>query len=224
MPDEPPLTETKCRHWLRNPRLSCAETSHRKRQRGLWVADMEMQRAYGPGYRIDEDLKARLYNRVLFEVLRTRWFERRDASLSMDVIRRRDVISELGLDPVVASSEWGSDVSDDEGLEGSLALVLDSGRRDGVTEACCRELSRQGCRIALVYDAPDGYEAAFSVKRGITEAGGKCEIVGGCPFRYEAYSNGDDAVRYIGKTIRRALLVLEAERFNIIGNLYPACS
>lgn len=185
-----------------------------------------MQRAYGKDYLTDPDLKARFYDRVLFEVLRTQWFERRDNSLTLNIIKRQKVISEYYIDPVIACSEKGADAgktdySSTRFLRGSVALVLDSGRRDGVTEACCLELARQGCHIALVYDGSSvSHEAAYGVAQKIRRAKGDCEIVTGCPYRYEAYSNGGEgAIGYMAKTVQRALLVLGASRFDIIGNI-----
>lgn len=193
---------------------------------GLQLAGKEMMRAYGDNYLIDPDLKARFYDRVLFEVLRTQWFERRDNSLCLNVIRRQEVISEYYIDPVTALSKKGAD---DDGaghistlyLNGAVALVLDSGRRDGVTEACCLELAQQGCHVALVFDGSSvSFEAAYGVARKIKKAKGKCEIVPGCPYRYEAYSNGGEgAIGYLEKTVQRALTVLGASGFDIIGNI-----
>lgn len=104
-------------------------------------------------------------------------------------------------------------------LHNNSVLVLDSGRDDGVTEACCMELVRLGAQIALAYVVDDhGFEAACRLVRNVKAAGGRIVAVEGIPYRHETYSNVTaDGVGYIGHLVQRALAMLDIEAFEVIG-------
>lgn len=99
------------------------------------------------------------------------------------------------------------------------ALVLDTGRDDGVTEACCLELARLGARIALSFEGADcGCEAAFQIVQNVKEAGGEIVAIEGIPYRYEIYSDGATSDSgFIDNIAHHALAVLEVGVFDLIG-------
>lgn len=106
-------------------------------------------------------------------------------------------------------------------LSGKVAVVLDSGRDDGVTEACSLELARLGASVAVTY-VPDHAgaceEMVLKLIRDIRAAGGVATMVQGLPFRSEKYSCAElETDIYIGELMDLVLNEFGAKKVDCIG-------
>lgn len=104
-------------------------------------------------------------------------------------------------------------------LDGKVALVLDSGRSDGVTQEVCLELARLGAKVALAYDGGgESGSRARQVIEKVVLAGGQAIGVCGLPYRSVAYTDKQgDHDYYIGDMVTQALKSFGAGKFHVIG-------
>ncbi|KAF3767227.1 hypothetical protein M406DRAFT_69389 [Cryphonectria parasitica EP155] len=106
-------------------------------------------------------------------------------------------------------------------LAGKVALILDSGRGDGVTEATCLELARLGAKVGVTYvPSVQGCEMALRVVQEIRRNGGKAQKVPGIPFRSKNYSypDGGDDTNYIHELLGLLVDSLQVSQIDIIVN------
>lgn len=207
---------------------------------GDWLAELIVRSTYTTVGITKEDFKGEVHDRFLAEMLRTPLFGRSD--VQMDVLKRRNFFAKCDQQGLSGTSEHGEnseDTLDHENLDlshkigatlpippaaaagssslnSTIALVLDSGRRDGITEACCLELARLGARVLLTSttntdDSNNGAPKVF-------------DIIEGLPYRSETYSgnSSDDEVVLVGSLVRKALEDYGVENFDIIGKAPPS--
>lgn len=192
-----------------------------------------------------------LYDRVLFNSLPTPTFHRPPELTPMDVMTRHEFLAKCDHDRVGTPKDIDgdeevmnevnaqyedteedpstvrADVSSDIKSKGYLplleltALVLDSGRGDGVTEACCLELARHGARVAVACVGNDSKSCdamARSVCESIQDTTGAVIPVSGIPYRSGMYTDYDSGgARYIRQIIEDALDWCNADEFQVIG-------
>lgn len=104
-------------------------------------------------------------------------------------------------------------------LANCVALILHSGRHDGVTQACCWELARLGSKVAVLFSYTDS-TTATGIKEVISlveRSGGKAVAIAGLPFWTVANVPGKSKLLFHGKAIQRALEALNSHSFDIIG-------
>lgn len=104
-------------------------------------------------------------------------------------------------------------------LSGLCALVLDSGRNDGITAACCEGLSKMGAKLAFTFvgnDDDDGVTMAGHLIEKLSQAGGTVVAVGGVPYRRRSYSAQPDGVLFIEELIDQALHDLGHSHIDIL--------
>lgn len=108
-------------------------------------------------------------------------------------------------------------------LRNKAALVLETGRDDGITQECCLKLAHLGAKVALAFDPADnGFEAASRVVQNVQSKGGTIVSVEGIPYRHAIYSDGADAhAGFVGHLVKRALAMLQVDAFHVIG-MYAA--
>ena len=120
---------------------------------------------------------------------------------------------------------WRARVDKEKPLWGKVALVLDTGRYDGVTTKICQEMARFGAKVALTYvDEGDNAANANEVAENIRLHGGRAIALAGMPHRSEKYSdkvNEEDI--YIRELIIQTLRAFKAKQLHIIG-MYPSTS
>lgn len=101
--------------------------------------------------------------------------------------------------------------------------MLDSGRDDGVTEACCEGLSRMGAKVAVTFVGNE-LEAraamAGQLVEKICQTGGMVAAVGGIPHRMKSRSEQPADVRFVEELVDRALHDLGENHFDIIGKFH----
>lgn len=110
-------------------------------------------------------------------------------------------------------------------LRGQVALVLHSGRRDGVTEACCLELAQLGATVAFTYTQGEvrSKEMANNILGKIMEAKGAAAIataidIPAVPYRYEIYTERPhEDVKFIDGAVKYVLGYFQINKFDIIG-------
>lgn len=121
-----------------------------------------------------------------------------------------------------SNSGQGSSAVDEEAtpLSGLCALVLDNGRNDGITAACCEGLSKMGAKLALSFtgnDYDDGATMSDQLIEKLRQAGAKVVAVGGIPYRSKSCSAQPDGVRFIEELIDQALHDLGHIQIDIVG-------
>ncbi|KAJ4390162.1 hypothetical protein N0V93_007636 [Gnomoniopsis smithogilvyi] len=201
-----------------------------KRQIGI---DLAMTIAYGnTGPEADE--RDELYDRVLEWFLPTCLLQH-DSPIDIRCLRRYDFLKQcidLGigwrsswLDENKEKPESGesSGSADEESLplSGRCALVLDSGRDDGITAACCEGLSNMGATVALTFVGDtydDGATRANRLVETLSQAGGKVVAVGGIPYRMKTRSEQPAGVRFVEELIDQVLRDLGHKQFDIVVN------
>lgn len=105
-------------------------------------------------------------------------------------------------------------------LSGLCALVLDNGRNDGITAACCEGLSKMGAKLALTFvgnDDDEGATMAGQLIEKICQAGGQIVAVRGAPYRRRSCSVQPNGVRFIEELIDQALHDLGHNQIDIMG-------
>lgn len=107
----------------------------------------------------------------------------------------------------------------DDALADKVALVLDSGRTDGVTEEVCLSLTRLEARIALTYVGDgDNRANADRVVEKVRQAGGTAMALEGVPYRSVTYTDKEGEVdSYMGDLIAQALKAFDAHKLQVIG-------
>lgn len=98
--------------------------------------------------------------------------------------------------------------------------MLDNGRNDGVTAACCEGLSKMGAKIALSFtgnDDDDGATMADQLIEKLCQAGGQIVAVAGIPYRSKSCSAQPNGVRFIEELIDQALHDLGHTQIDIMG-------
>lgn len=121
-----------------------------------------------------------------------------------------------------SDSGQGSSAVDEEAtpLSGLCALVLDNGRNDGITTACCEGLSKMGAKIALSFtgnDDDDGASMTEQLIEKLCQAGGKVVAVAGIPHRSKSCSAQPNGVRFIEELVDQALHDLGRIQIDIMG-------
>lgn len=201
-----------------------------KRQIGIDLATCVMYGDIGPS----EDEKDELYDRVL------EWFvptclQLQNASFGPISIWGRNQFlqqcNHLGIDWTSSKHDdternlgtggsWSATTSDELPLSARCAIVLDSGRDDGVTEACCERLSRMGAKVAVTFvgdEAEDGAMMICDLVERLCQAGGWAVAIRGIPYRTMSYSEQPPGVRFVEELINQALHDLGRNQFDIVG-------
>lgn len=249
MEHETPVVPEDCRLNM-NDFAAVGHSRYRKHEIGMQLATRICGVPFDePETSLADDQMEELYDRVLFDLLRTHTFHRPPELTPMDVMRRHDFLTKCNRDGVgtpksidvdddvmnevdaqyedkhedLANAQCSSDANSEEYLPllDLAALVLDSGRRDGATEACCLELARHGARVAIACDANDGSSfdtMSHSISEKLQDATGAVIPVFGIPYRSEMYTDyKSGGPRYIGRIVEDALDWLDAEEFQVIG-------
>lgn len=122
-----------------------------------------------------------------------------------------------------STKTWLGKVVREMPLVGMVALVLDSGRHDGVTEEVCLELARLGANIALTYvNEGENRAKASELIEMILLAGGQAIALDGVPYRSETYTDkAGDEDNYIGDLVFRALKAFDSKQLHVIGMHLP---
>lgn len=104
-------------------------------------------------------------------------------------------------------------------LAAKVALILDSGRSDGVTEEVCLELARLGASIALTYVGEgENCSKANQLVENVRLAGGQAIALHGLPYRSANYTDKEgDGDSYIGDLVSQALKAFDAKQLHVIG-------
>lgn len=200
-----------------------------KRQMGIDLATIVAYGVDGPS----EDEIDELYDRVL------EWFTptclSKDNSLPQVQCVEQNTFLQQCVDAGIGwRSSWldDDDKTNDAGqsssaideeatpLAGLCALVLDNGRNDGITAACCEGLSRMGAKLALSFtgnDHDDGAKMAYQLVEKLCQTGRKVVAVRGIPYRSESCSAQPSGVRFIEGLIHQALHDLGHNQIDIMG-------
>lgn len=104
-------------------------------------------------------------------------------------------------------------------LTGRVALVLDSGRLDGVTEEVCVKLTFLGAKVALTYvDEGENLAKANELVGKMRGAGGQAVALEGKPYRSEVYTDKEgEQEKYVKDLVFQTLRTFHSKQLHIIG-------
>ncbi|KAJ4419371.1 hypothetical protein N0V82_004953 [Gnomoniopsis sp. IMI 355080] len=202
-----------------------------KRQIGIDLAIRVVYGDIGPS----EDEIDELYDRVLEWFLPT-CLSRGNSSPLILSMKQHEFLQQCVDSGIGWRSSWLDESEDDSDtgesssaidqdstpLSGLCALVLDNGRDDGVTAACCKGLSKMGAALVLSFignEYEDGATKAGKLVETLRQAGGKVAAVGGIPYRMKSRSHQPPGVRFVEELIDQALHDLGHSRIDIVGRI-----